>query len=150
MKKRKFIRNEAGFTIVEIMVVVIIIGILATIVVASLAGRTDDAKVTAAKAQIREFETALDLYKLDNDLYPTTEEALASLITNPGSARNWKGPYLTKNYIPKDPWGSEYIYVATTEEDSYDITSYGRDLKEGGAGYNADISRNTMGEEEME
>ena len=92
MKKKRFVRGSGGFTIVEIMVVVIIIGILATIVVANLAGRTDEAKVVAARAQIREFETALSLYKIDNDVYPTTEEGLTALVEKPDSAKKWKRP----------------------------------------------------------
>jgi len=148
MNKKWFMTGSGGFTIVEIMVVVIIIGILATIVVASLAGRTDDAKVVAAKQQIRHFETALDLYKIDNDVYPTTEEGLTALVEKTDSAKNWKKPYM-KN-IPKDPWGNDYIYISNPDEDEYDVISYGRDGREGGTGYNADIALSTLGEEESD
>ena len=148
MKKKRFVRGSGGFTIVEIMVVVIIIGILATIVVANLAGRADEAKVVKAKQQIRHFETSLELYKIDNDVYPTTEEGLTALVEKPDSAKKWKKPYM--KMIPKDPWGYDYIYVSNTDEDEYDVISYGRDGREGGTAFNADVALSTLGEEESE
>lgn len=133
--------NQKGFTLIEIMVVLIIIGLLASIVVPRLMGRTDEAKKTKVEVQIRNIQSSLDLYKLDTGVYPTTEQGLASLVdrTTVGEIpKNWKeGGYMDK--IPKDAWGNIYIYLSPGVHGDYDLYSYGADGEEGGEGKNADI-----------
>jgi general secretion pathway protein G len=139
----KNLRTNSGFTLIEVMVVVIILGILATFVVPKLVGRTDDAKIVKAKSDIQAIETALKLYKLDNGKYPTTEQGLKALIEPPetGDADNWReGGYLDKKSIPKDPWNNEYIYMSPGLHGDYDIISYGADKMPGGENENADIN----------
>lgn len=129
MKKR----NIEGFTLIEIMLVIIIIGILVAMVVPNFAGRGEQARVMAAKADIESnLATALDLYEVDNGRYPTTEQGLMALIEEPSSApvpKNWNGPYLKKKSVPKDPWDKDYVYASpgihNTEE--YDLASLGSD-----------------------
>lgn len=128
--------NNKGFTFVEIMVVVIILGVLAAMVLPKFMGRTEEARVNAAGSQLGVFSTALDAYELDNGKFPTTEQKLDALVkepTTPPIPRKWKGPYLQKG-IPKDPWSGEYIFKSpgTHNPRSYDIISYGPDGKEGG------------------
>lgn len=130
-----------GFTLIEIMVVVVIMGILAALVVPKLMGRADDARITAAKQDISTLMQALKLYKLDNQRYPTTEQGLQSLIskpTNGPAANGWKtGGYVDK--LPKDPWGGQYQYLSPGVKGDVDIFSYGADGQPGGAGNDADI-----------
>ena len=135
---RKRISNESGFTLVELMVVVIIIGLLAALVVPKFFGKVEQSKVKAAQAQIELFGAALDQYRLDNGKYPTTSEGLESLRTRPGGASNWSGPYLKKE-IPTDPWGRSYIYTSPGTHDDYDLVSNGADGAPGGEGENQDI-----------
>jgi general secretion pathway protein G len=128
-------RGSAGFTLLELMLVVTIIGLLAAIVTPALISRSREAKEQTAKAQIANFETALDLYKMDNDNYPSTEQGLQALRQQPSgdpAANNWKGPYL-KKAVPADPWGGEYVYQSPgkVNTDEYDITSAGPDAKAG-------------------
>lgn len=135
--------GEGGFTLIEIMVVIAILAILATIVVPKIMGRTDEAMIAAAKVQIKNIEEALHLYKLDNGVYPGTEQGLDALVHKPTIGimpRNWKeGGYLSK--VPQDPWGFEFIYLSPgTGGTPYDLISYGADGEEGGDGVNADIS----------
>jgi len=127
-----------GFTLIEIMVVVVIIGLLAAIVAPNLIGNIDRAAVTRAKADIRTIDNALNLYRLDNFRYPTTDEGLQALVTSPGesSAPNWK-QYLRS--VPPDPWNNDYQYVSPGQHGDFDIFSYGADGQEGGEGINADI-----------
>ncbi|MBI3617244.1 MAG: type II secretion system major pseudopilin GspG [Candidatus Omnitrophica bacterium] len=128
-----FSENKTAFTLIEIMLVVIIIGILAAMVIPNMAGRSEQARVAAAHADIdANLGTALDLYELDNGQYPTTEQGLKALLVKPSSSpvpTNWHGPYLKKKRIPVDPWGREYKYTApginNTEE--FDLSSYGPD-----------------------
>jgi general secretion pathway protein G len=137
-------RGAAGFTFIEIMVVVAILAILAALVVPRIMGRTDDAKRTAAKVQIRNIEGALQLYKLDNGVYPTTEQGLKALIEKPSVGvvpKKWKlGGYLPK--LPEDPWGNPYKYLspAPAQKGDYEIMSLGTDGEVGGEGVNADIT----------
>ena len=134
--------GRKGFTFLEILVVVFIIGLLATIIGVSVIGRTDDARVTATRAQIQNFETALKLFKTDNGFYPDTQQGLESLIEKPTAGRlpkNYKeGGYLEQRKIPLDPWGNPYIYLSPGLHGEFDIVSYGADGKEGGAGKDAD------------
>ena len=132
-------RHQAGFTLIEIMVVVIILGILAAIVAPNVIGRVGDAQISAAKQDLRGIENALKLYRLDNFNYPTSEQGLASLTTRPAdpSIRNWKGPYLDR--LPKDPWGNDYLYLSPGNNGEIDVYTLGRDGRPGGEGEDADI-----------
>ena len=130
-----------GFTLIEIMVVVVIMGILAALIVPKLMGRTDDARIIAAKQDIATVMQALKLYKLDNQRYPTTEQGLQALIAKPttGPASDgWKtGGYLDK--LPKDPWGYSYQYLYPGIKGELDVFSFGADGQPGGVGNDADI-----------
>lgn len=136
--------HDRGFTFIEIMVVVAILAILAALVVPRIMGRTDDAKRTAAKVQIRNIEGALQLYKLDNGVYPSTEQGLKALVEKPSVGvipKKWKiGGYLPK--LPEDPWGNPYKYLSPSPnlKGDYEIMSYGTDGEVGGEGVNADIA----------
>jgi general secretion pathway protein G len=134
-------RRQGGFTLVEIMVVVVIIGILGMLVVPKLLGRTGEARVTAAKTDIATLMQALKLYKLDNQRYPTTEQGLTALVQKPttGPAANgWKeGGYVEK--LPKDPWGNNYQYLQPGLHGEIDVFSLGADGQPGGAGEDADV-----------
>jgi general secretion pathway protein G len=136
-------RNERGFTLIEIMVVIIILGILASYVAVKVTGRAEQAQRTQARVQIETLETALELYKLDNGSYPTTEQGLDALVETPTVGklpRKWReGGYLEKSYVPKDPWGNDYIYLSPGLHGDFDIMSYGDDGAQGGEGKDADI-----------
>jgi general secretion pathway protein G len=129
---------------IELMVVIVILGILAAIVAPKLVGRTDEARITKARVDIANLETALKLYKLDNGVYPSTEQGLQALVETPetGTApRNWReGGYLEKNRVPKDPWGNEFVYLSPGVNGEFDLSSYGTDGLSGGEGINADIN----------
>ena len=137
-------KNRAGFTLIEIMVVIVILALLAALVGPKLMGRTDDAKVTDARVQIKNIETALKLYKLDNGTYPGTDQGLNALIAKPTVGvipKNYKeGGYLESRKLPKDPWGNDYLYVSPGEHGDYDLFSYGSDGAKGGDGKNSDIT----------
>ncbi|WP_192497275.1 type II secretion system major pseudopilin GspG [Vreelandella utahensis] len=138
----KHANRSGGFTLIEIMVVMVILGLLVALVAPNIMGRGDEARVTAAEAQLRNISSALDLYRLDNSHYPSTEQGLEALVEKPtGSPEpsNWN-PEGYMNAIPKDPWGNEYQYVQPGSEGPYDLYSYGADGREGGEGVNADIS----------
>lgn len=139
----RLLRNSKGFTLIEIMVVVVILGILAAIIAPRLIGRTDEAKVTEAKVQIKNIETALKMYKLDNGSYPSTEQGLDSLVARPtvgNIPKNWReGGYLEKKKIPADPWGNAYLYASPGLGGDYDIVSLGADGVRGGDGFDKDI-----------
>jgi len=141
---KKTIRTNKGFTLIEIMVVIVILALLAALVGPKLIGRSDDAKVTDTKVQIKNIETALKLYKLDNGNYPTTEQGLAALVTKPTTGlipKNYKDEgYLESKKVPKDPWGSDYIYLSPGEHGDFDIYSFGADGVKGGEGKSADIT----------
>ncbi|MCC6347340.1 MAG: type II secretion system major pseudopilin GspG [Nitrospirales bacterium] len=135
--------GSAGFTLLEIIVVMFILSLLVAIVAPRVIGKTDDARITEAKVQIRNFETALKLFKLDNGFYPGTDQGLDSLIRKPATGRmpvNYKeGGYLEQRKIPLDPWGSPYLYLSPGVQGDFDIISYGADGREGGEGKDADI-----------
>lgn len=134
--------RESGFTFIEIMVVVAILAVMAALVVPRVMGRTDEAKRTAVKVQIRNFEAALQLYKLDNGGYPSSEQGLNALVEKPTAGaipKRWKiGGYLQE--IPEDPWGNPYKYVSPAPRGDYAIVSFGTDGEAGGDGINADIT----------
>jgi general secretion pathway protein G len=128
---------KRGFTLIEIMLVVIIIGILVAMIVPNIAGRSEQARKTAARTDIESnLSTALDLYRMDVGQYPTTEQGLAALVTVPSISPvppQWSGPYLKKKKIPKDPWGRDYVYVSpgAHNPESYDLSSLGPSGVEG-------------------
>ncbi|RMF93359.1 MAG: type II secretion system protein GspG [Candidatus Schekmanbacteria bacterium] len=128
-RKKKNLYDDRGFTLIEIMVVVVIIGILATLIGTAVIGRIDDANIAKAKSDISTIASALQLYKMDNGSYPTTEEGLEALVKKPAGARNWsKGGYIEGKKIPKDPWGSEYNYLSPgVNNPDYDLWSNGKD-----------------------
>ena len=138
------VKSNKGFTLIEIMVVIVILALLAALVGPKLMGRTDDAKITDARVQIKNIETALKLYKLDSGDYPSTEQGLDSLVTKPPVGKIPKsykdGGYLESKKAPKDPWGNAYLYVSPGEHGDDDLFSYGSDGAKGGDGKNADIS----------
>jgi len=130
-----------GFTLIEVMVVVVILGILAALVVPKIMSRPDDARLTKARQDIRTIEAALNLYKLDNYVYPTTDQGLEALVakpTIPPEPRQWKnGGYVDR--LPQDPWGRNYLYLQPGQHREIDIYSLGADGQIGGDGINADI-----------
>jgi general secretion pathway protein G len=142
------LRRDRGFTLIEIMVVVIIIGLLAAIIVPTVVSKVDDAKVSKAKADIQALETALTEFRLDNSKYPTSEQGLAALTTQPTdpSIKHWRpGGYIQR--ISKDPWGNEYQYVYPgTHGKEYDLFSLGADGAPGGEGIDADIGNWNIGD----
>ena len=130
---------QTGFTLIEVMVVVIILGILAAIVVPRVMDRPDEARITKAKQDIRAMESALNLYKLDNFVYPTTDQGLESLVAKPSGTpepRNWQ-KYIDR--LPKDSWGNNYQFLSPGTKGDIDIFSFGADAQPGGEGANADI-----------
>ena len=140
-------REQNGFTLIEIMVVVIIIGLLAAVVVPQFLGRVDDARIAKAKQDIQATETALTLFKLDNFRYPSTEQGLNALVQKPADPdiRNWRtGGYLKR--LNKDPWGRDYQYAYPGSQGEYDLFSYGNDGQPGGEEANADIGNWNLGE----
>ena len=133
-------RGERGFTLVEILVVITIIGLIMGVVGPQVLDRLTDSKVKAAKIQIESFTSALDLYFLDIGRYPSSSEGLGALVQRPGSTASWNGPYLRGAAVPSDPWGNTYVYRAPGRQGPYDIISYGADGQEGGTGSSVDIA----------
>jgi general secretion pathway protein G len=136
-------RSTSGFTLIEMLVVITVIAVLASLVGPMVFRNVGDAKVTAAKAQLELFGVALDQYRMDNDDYPTTAQGLSALVAKPTSdpiPRNWRGPYL-KKAIPLDPWGRPYLYKSPGDQhvNAYDLVTYGRDGKQGGEGEDGDL-----------
>ena len=136
-------RLARGFTLIEIMVVITILGVLAALIVPRVVGRTDDAKIAAAKQDIASIMQALKLYRLDNGRYPTTDQGLQALITKPTTEpvpSNWKqGGYIERSTVPTDPWGEPYKYLSPGIRGEIDVFSLGRDKANGGEGPDADI-----------
>ncbi len=132
--------GEAGFTLVEILVVITIIGLIMAIVGPRVLNYLGESKVKAAKIQIESFSSALDLYYLDVGRYPGSSEGLTALVARPGNAQEWNGPYLKGGVVPNDPWQHPYVYRSPVEHAPYEILSFGADGQEGGTGTAADIS----------
>jgi general secretion pathway protein G len=141
-QRKRILTNNRGFTIIEIMVVVVILGILAAVVEPRLLDRPEEARLTKAKTDIKGIEQAIGMFKLDNGYYPSTEQGLAALVEQPTVGRiptkYQAGGYLKK--VPTDPWGNPYVYISPGIHDSFDIISYGSDGEPGGEGNNADIN----------
>ncbi|MBA3071517.1 MAG: type II secretion system protein GspG [Nitrospirae bacterium] len=131
-------RDEKGFTLIELMVVIVILGLLAALVAPKMFGRIGESKQKAAMTQIELFGTALDFFRLDVGKYPATSEGLQALMVKPSGLENWNGPYLPKE-IPLDPWGHAYNYRSPGEHGDYDLYSFGADNASGGKGENQDI-----------
>jgi general secretion pathway protein G len=136
--------RRAGFTLVELLVVIFVIGTLAALVAPEIFRNVGTSKAVAARSQIEMFSASLDAYRLDNDAYPTTEQGLAALRREPSSGprpRHWAGPYLRKD-VPLDPWGRAYVYRSpgTANAWGFDLVSYGRDGRPGGAGEDRDLT----------
>jgi len=136
--------DRRGFTLIEIMVVMVILGILAGLIIPRIMGRPEEARRTKARIQIESIETALKLYKLDNGSYPTTEQGLQALVEPPSVgklASAWReGGYLEKGRVPKDPWDNEYVYLCPGIHGDLDLVSYGADGETGGEGKDMDIN----------
>lgn len=143
-KNRSILHNEQGFTLIELMVVIVILGILAGMIVPRIMDRPDEARRTKAEVDIGAISQALKLYKLDNGKYPTTDQGLQALIEPPSTgklAKNWRdGGYLDKNAVPTDPWDNDFIYISPGLHGDFDLMSYGADNEPGGEGMNADIN----------
>ena len=138
--KRNRRRSQAGVTLIEMLVVVAIIGLFVALVGPGLWKKVDTAKITAAKTQIVNFQTALGAYKLDTGTFPTTEQGLLALRVKPSDINTWNGPYMPKD-IPLDPWGRPYVYLfpGQVNTQGFDLLSYGADGKPGGTGEDSDI-----------
>src|SRR5438309_2399985 len=132
--RRSARRSERGFTLVEILVVITIIGLIMALVGPRVLNYVGESKVKAAKIQIQSFASALDLFYLDAGRYPSGTEGLGALAQRPGGTTSWNGPYLKGGTVPNDPWGRPYVYRAPGEHGPYDIISYGADGQEGGTG----------------
>ena len=132
--------KEAGFTLVEMLVVITIIGLIMALVAPRVLGYLSESKAKAAKIQIESFGSALDLFYLDLGRYPTGSEGLVVLVQKPGNAPAWNGPYLKGGVVPADPWGNAYVYRAPGQHGAYEILSYGADGQEGGTGTASDIT----------
>lgn len=132
-------KDNKGFTLLELLIVLIIIGLLAALVGPKLISRVGESKQKTGKVQIEMLSTALDTFRLDTGKYPDEEQGLNALI-NASDIKNWKGPYLKKKFVPKDPWGNDYIYKYDSESKEFEILSFGADGVEGGKGDDADIS----------
>jgi general secretion pathway protein G len=132
-------KRQVGFTLVELLVVLAIIGLLAGLVGPKVLSQLGGAKTDAAAVQIRDFEQALEIYMLDTGKFPTTEQGLGALVQDPGNVPGWSGPYLRRNELPQDPWRNDYQYKFPGENGDFDVLSYGADGRPGGEGDNADI-----------
>jgi general secretion pathway protein G len=139
----RYLKSARGFTLIEIMVVIVILSMLAILVGPKIIGRTDDAKIADAKVQIKNLETALKLYKLDNGVYPTTEQGLRALVEKPTVGvipKNYReGGYLEHKDVPKDPWDNDYLYLSPGEHGDFDLYCLGADGVRGGENKDADI-----------
>lgn len=140
-RRRRLARDgEGGFTLIEMLVVITIIGLIMALVGPRVLNYLSESKAKAAKIQISSFGSALDLFFLDTGRYPTSSEGLDVLIQRPGGAATWNGPYLKGAVVPADPWGRPYVYRSPGQHGPYDIVSYGEDGREGGTGTATDIT----------
>lgn len=138
MTNRNARRQKTGFTLIELMIVIVILGLLATVIMPKILDRPEQARRTKAMLDIKSIETALASFKIDTGWLPTTAQGLAALVSNPGVENYHSGGYLEK--MPTDPWGNQYIYVSPSQHgNKYDLESYGRDGEDGGADDDADI-----------
>lgn len=144
VKKAPALTSVNGFTLIELMVVMVILGVLAGLIVPRIMDRPEEARRTKAAIQIQSIEQALKLYKLDNGQYPTTEQGLRALVEPPTVGtlpRNWRaGGYLDRGRVPKDPWDNDFVYVSPGLHGDFDLISYGPDRQAGGEGINADVN----------
>jgi general secretion pathway protein G len=137
--RRSASNRNTGFTLLELLVVMVIIGLLAGYVGPKLFGQIGKSQIKVTRAQIDGLAKALDQYRIDTGHYPNSEQGLASLTQQPAGEPKWSGPYMAKG-VPKDPWGTDYRYVAPGEHGDYDLMSYGRDGQPGGTGEDADVT----------
>jgi general secretion pathway protein G len=138
-RRRASRHGESGFTLVEILVVITIIGMIMALVGPRVLNYLSESKIKAARIQIESFSSALDLYYLDVGRYPSTSEGLAGLAQQPGGVQGWNGPYLRSGSVPNDPWGHAYVYRSPGEHGAFDIVSHGKDGQEGGIGGASDV-----------
>jgi general secretion pathway protein G len=143
MTNLSLLRNEEGFTLLELLIVIAILGMLAALSAVQLSGYLGRAKADTAKLQVDQLVAALDLFRIDLGRLPTTEEGLAALIQNPSSVQTWRGPYLRKTEAILDPWGRQFIYRRPGERGEFDLVSYGADGRPGGTGEDTDVSNAT-------
>jgi general secretion pathway protein G len=137
-------QNEQGFTLVEMLVVITIIGLIMGLIGPRVLNYLSESKVKAAKIQLQSFGSALDLFYLDAGRFPSTAEGLTALVQRTPGVAAWNGPYLKGGNVPNDPWNNPYIYRSPSERSPYEIMSYGSDGQEGGTGIAADISTDTL------
>jgi general secretion pathway protein G len=137
ISRRALLKGSPGFTLIEMLVVLVIIGLIMGLVGPRVLKYLQDARVKAARLQIQALTNSLDLYYLDNGRYPTTAEGLRALIERPSNAQSWSGPYVKT--LPADPWNNPYVYRSPAEDSPYEILSYGSDGREGGSGSAEDI-----------
>jgi general secretion pathway protein G len=131
MRARRRRKGEAGFTLVEMLVVITIIGLIVGLVGPRVLNYLSESKVKTARIQIESFSAALDLYYLDNGRYPSANEGLSALVQRPGAIETWNGPYLKSGAVPNDPWGHAYVYKMPGDHSAYEIVSYGPKGEEG-------------------
>lgn len=132
-------KHLRGFTLIELLVVLIILGLLSGLVGPRVMKHFGESKVKTAKLQIEELAAALDMYKLDTDTYPSSQQGLKALVQEPANAAGWNGPYLRKNFVPQDPWNQDFHYQYPGEHGEFDIYSFGADKSQGGEKDNRDI-----------